>query len=91
MVISAYAKDGFIDHAYYDHDSILKFIEAKERNRDIEPQDAPKAFFGYKLRSFLGFDIGSQISDQQAKASAGDSKVTVPGYRIARIRPATRT
>jgi len=44
MVISAYAKDGFIDHAYYDHDSILKFIEANwglsplsSRSRDKLP------------------------------------------------------
>lgn len=28
MVVSPYAKPGFIDHTYYDHGSILKFIEA---------------------------------------------------------------
>ena len=58
-----------------------------KRNAPVEPQDATKAFFGYKLRTFAGLELGTQISDQTAKASEGDSKVTVPGYRIARVRP----
>ena len=44
MVISAYAKEGFIGHTYYDHGSILKFIEANwglsplsSRSRDNLP------------------------------------------------------
>jgi phospholipase C len=28
VVVSPYAKQGFVDHTYYDHGSILKFIEA---------------------------------------------------------------
>jgi phospholipase C len=28
VVVSPYSKRGFIDHTYYDHGSILKFIEA---------------------------------------------------------------
>src|SRR5262249_50957142 len=28
LVISPYAKAGFVDHTYYDHGSVLKFIEA---------------------------------------------------------------
>jgi len=27
MVVSPYAKRGYVDHTYYDHVSILKFIE----------------------------------------------------------------
>jgi phospholipase C len=31
MVVSPYAKHGFVDHTYYDHVSILKFIERNWR------------------------------------------------------------
>lgn len=34
MVVSPYAKEGYIDHTYYDHVSILKFIE---RNWRLHP------------------------------------------------------
>ncbi len=34
MVVSTYAKRGFVDHTYYDHVSVLKFIE---RNWDLSP------------------------------------------------------
>ena len=34
MVVSPYAKRGYVDHTYYDHVSILKFIE---RNWDLSP------------------------------------------------------
>jgi acid phosphatase len=44
MVISPYARQGFVDHTYYDHASILKFIEANwglgplsSRSRDNLP------------------------------------------------------
>jgi hypothetical protein len=67
--------------------NFLKFIEAKKTDPAIEPQDAPRAFFGYQLRASFGLDAGSQISDQGATASDGSSRVTVRGYRIARIRP----
>ena len=34
IIVSPYAKDGFVDHTYYDHVSILKFIE---RNWGLKP------------------------------------------------------
>jgi phospholipase C len=37
IVVSAYAKEGFVDHTYYDHASILKFIE---RNWGLSPLSA---------------------------------------------------
>ena len=43
-VVSPYAKKGFVDHTYYDHASILKFIERNwelpklsDRSRDNLP------------------------------------------------------
>jgi hypothetical protein len=50
-------------------------------------EDATKAFFGYQFQFYTGVEAGSQISDETAKASTGDSKVTVPKYSIARIYP----
>jgi acid phosphatase len=48
LVISPYAKEGFVDHTYYDHGSIIKFIEANwnldrlsGRSRDNLPNPAP--------------------------------------------------
>ena len=37
IAISSYAKKGFVDHTYYDHVSILKFIE---RNWGLGPLSA---------------------------------------------------
>jgi phospholipase C len=37
MMISPHAKKGYVDHTYYDHASILKFIE---RNWDVPPLSA---------------------------------------------------
>jgi hypothetical protein len=34
IVVSPYAKEGFVDHTYYDHVSVLKFIE---RNWGLSP------------------------------------------------------
>jgi len=34
MVVSPYAKQGVVDHTYYDHFSILKFIE---KNWNLQP------------------------------------------------------
>ena len=34
IVVSPYAKKGFVDHTYYDHVSVLKFIE---RNWGLKP------------------------------------------------------
>ncbi|HZR42454.1 MAG TPA: alkaline phosphatase family protein [Ktedonobacteraceae bacterium] len=34
MVVSPYAKQGFVDHTYYDHFSVVKFIE---KNWDLQP------------------------------------------------------
>jgi hypothetical protein len=62
-------------------------MTAKKADSTLEPQDAPKAFFGYRWRFFTGIETGSQISDETAKASSGTSSVQVPGYSIARIYP----
>src|SRR5262249_8761955 len=50
VAISAYAKDGYVDHTYYDHGSILKFIEANwgvsplsSRGRDNLPNPVQAA------------------------------------------------
>ena len=50
LVISPYAKQGFVDHTYYDHGSIIKFIEANwnldplsNRSRDNLPNPVPSA------------------------------------------------
>ena len=48
MVVSPYAKAGFVDHTYYDHGSVAKFIEANwklpplsSRSRDNLPNPVP--------------------------------------------------
>jgi len=50
MVVSPYARPAFVDHTYYDHVSILKFIEANwklaplsPRSRDNLPNPTPSA------------------------------------------------
>jgi acid phosphatase len=50
MVVSPYAKPGFVDHTYSDHGSVLKFIEANwrlaplsPRSRDNLPNPTPSA------------------------------------------------
>lgn len=50
LVISPYAREGFVDHTYYDHGSVLKFIEANwklkplsARSRDNLPNPRPSA------------------------------------------------
>lgn len=49
VVVSPYAKEGFVDHTYYDHASVLKFIEhnwklpvLSERSRDNLPNPKHK-------------------------------------------------
>jgi len=49
VVVSPYAKEGFVDHTYYDHASVLKFIERNwelpvlsERSRDNLPNPKHK-------------------------------------------------
>jgi len=37
IIVSPYARDGYVDHTYYDHVSILKFIE---RNWGLQPLSA---------------------------------------------------
>jgi phospholipase C len=55
LVISPYAKPGFIDHTYYDHAPILKFIEANwglpelsVRSRDNLPNPIASGFDPYR-------------------------------------------
>ncbi len=50
LVISPYAKAGYVDHTYYDHSSVLKFIEANwglaplsARTRDNLPNPLPSS------------------------------------------------
>ena len=38
VVVSPYAKAGFVDHTYYDHASILKFIEANWGLKPLSPR-----------------------------------------------------
>lgn len=67
--------------------NFIKYLTAKKADSTLEPQDAPKAFFGYRWRFFTGIETGSQISDETANASSGTSTIQVPGYSIARIYP----
>jgi hypothetical protein len=69
--------------------NFLRYLKEKKTNAQLEPQDATKGFFGYRWRFYTGVEAGSQVSDQTAKASVGISKITVPGYSIARIYPKT--
>jgi phospholipase C len=50
LVVSPYAKAGFVDHTYYDHASVLKFIEhnwglkpLSSRSRDNLPNPVQSA------------------------------------------------
>jgi acid phosphatase len=50
LLVSPYAREGFVDHTYYDHGSILKFIERNwklaplsRRSRDALPNPVQKA------------------------------------------------
>jgi acid phosphatase len=38
MVVSPYAKQGYVDHTYYDHVSILKFIESNWKLSALSPR-----------------------------------------------------
>ena len=38
LVVSPYARTGFIDHTYYDHSSVLKFIERNWRLAPLSPR-----------------------------------------------------
>ncbi|MBZ5677160.1 MAG: hypothetical protein LAP61_23190 [Acidobacteriia bacterium] len=67
--------------------NFLRYLKEKTTSAQLEPQDATKAFFGYRSRFYTGVEAGSQISDETAKASVGTSKITVPGYSISRIYP----
>jgi hypothetical protein len=67
--------------------NFIRYINEKKNNSTLEPQDATKAFFGYRFLLSTGVETGSQISEETAKASSGTSKVQIPKYSIARIYP----
>jgi phospholipase C len=49
LAISPYARTGFIDHSYYDHSSVLKFIERNWRLAPLSPRSRdglPNAIMG---------------------------------------------
>jgi phospholipase C len=48
IVVSPYAKSGYVDHTYYDHVSILKFIE---RNWRLPERREERSASGSLLRS----------------------------------------
>src|SRR5260221_12984903 len=70
LVVSPYAKPGFVDHTYTDHVSVLKFIEANWRlgpltsfSEDNLPNPAPGVYVP-RNRPAIGnlmtaFDFGS--------------------------------
>jgi phospholipase C len=51
LVVSPYAKRGFVSHATYDHTSVLRFIQAKHRLPALTARDAnaliPIDFFDF--------------------------------------------
>jgi len=38
LLVSPYARSGFVDHTYYDHSSVLKFIERNWRLPPLSPR-----------------------------------------------------
>jgi len=67
IVVSPYAKKGFVDHTYYDHVSLLKFIErnwhlpaVSHRSRDNLPN--PVAFRWDRYRPVNGPAIGDLMN-----------------------------
>ncbi|HEX4208644.1 MAG TPA: alkaline phosphatase family protein, partial [Ktedonobacteraceae bacterium] len=67
MVVSPYAKQGYVDHTYYDHVSILKFIEQNwhlptlsERSLDNLPN--PRASRADPYKPLNGPAIGNLMN-----------------------------
>ena len=52
LVVSPYAKRGYVSHGVYDHASILRFIQAKHRLPALTSRDAnaaiPSDFFDFQ-------------------------------------------
>ena len=63
------------------------FLNARLKNNKILPQDVPKAFFGYSIKLFLGTELGGSLTSNEVKSSDKTSQITVPKYRIRRLRP----
>ncbi len=67
IVVSPFAKQGFVDHTYYDHVSLLKFIErnwdlptVSRRSRDNLPNPRPSELRSQRTAS--GPSIGDLTS-----------------------------
>ena len=58
LVVSPYAKRGYVSHGVYDHASILRFIQAKHRLPALTARDAnaavPTDFFDFQSPPNLG-------------------------------------
>jgi hypothetical protein len=67
--------------------SLDAFLRERLKNKKILPQDVPKAFFGYSIKTFLGTEIGRALTANDVKSSDKTSQVAVPKYGIRRLRP----
>lgn len=83
LVVSAYAKDGYVDHTHYEHGSILKFVEQlfglpTLSNSDARATPPLNAFdFSQPPRSFQ--TIPSKYDENFFKHQAPDHRNPDPG------------
>jgi len=85
MVVSPYVKKGFIDHTYYDHGSILKFIEANwglsplsGRSRDNLPNPTATASDPYAPTNAPAIGDLTEMFDFAHKRSKNDTPLIIP-------------
>ena len=76
MIISPYARKGFVDHTFYDTTSILRFIEWRFGLKPLSDRDAK----ANNLLAAFDFDQPSAAkSDPQQKSkSSGDTTMVLP-------------
>jgi hypothetical protein len=78
--------------------SLQKLLAARKKEvgkdaKDMTQADDPsvKANFGYSVQLFLGAEAGGALMAVTAQSSDKSSKVVVPTYTIARLRPRATT
>jgi hypothetical protein len=78
--------------------SLDKLLDARKKDagkedKDMTQADDPsvKANFGYSVQLFLGTEAGGALMAVTAQSSDKSSKVVVPSYTIARLRPRATT
>ena len=72
--------------------SLQKLLDARKNDANVQADDpSVKENFGYSVQLFLGTEAGGALMAVTAQSSDKSSKVVVPSYTIARLRPRATT